>query len=236
MTSDTPLAPVTPTTKSNSTLEVTPARAREFILDLANLDNAPGERLADGMERLARKFWPWIRTLAASTLRQQPDGSVAPLNMSSPLALGAVLMPGGQPFGPILSFGEMLRAAWRQPTRIERERQILILLADLVKLHIEAGTKPTWEFEVLLQALHAADLMRVCQNAHGEPPCAAPYFIASRRSQRYCSDICSIPAQRAYKRKWWGDYGDANRKQKMAQARRSKAAQKHKPLPRKRHK
>lgn len=48
--------------------------------------------------------------------------------------------------------------------------------------------------------------MRVCRN----PDCPAPYFIAGRRDQKYCSDGCAAPAKRAakllswhrHKRKW----------------------------------
>jgi hypothetical protein len=40
------------------------------------------------------------------------------------------------------------------------------------------------------------------------PDCPhAPYFFATRRSQKYCSDECAIPAQREFKRKWWRENG-----------------------------
>jgi hypothetical protein len=52
---------------------------------------------------------------------------------------------------------------------------------------------------VLLRALHVVDRMRHCPNAG----CPAPYFIARRRSQKYCSDVCALPAQRQFKKDWW---------------------------------
>jgi hypothetical protein len=61
--------------------------------------------------------------------------------------------------------------------------------------------------QVLLRAVEVADRMRRC----GNPDCPAPYFIGRRRSQRYCSDACSLPAQRESKRKWWRDHGDSLR-------------------------
>lgn len=35
------------------------------------------------------------------------------------------------------------------------------------------------------------------------PDCSAPYFIAPKRQQKYCSEICAGPANREAKRKWW---------------------------------
>jgi hypothetical protein len=40
---------------------------------------------------------------------------------------------------------------------------------------------------------------RYCAN----PSCLEPYFIANRKSQKYCSLECSRPSQREFKRRWW---------------------------------
>jgi hypothetical protein len=61
--------------------------------------------------------------------------------------------------------------------------------------------------QVLLRAIDVAPLMRKCPN----PACPAPYFIAARRSRRYCSDVCSLPAQRESKRAWWDQHGHSYR-------------------------
>jgi hypothetical protein len=37
----------------------------------------------------------------------------------------------------------------------------------------------------------------------GNPKCGAPYFIAVRRGQQYCSNECAWPAKKAAKLKWW---------------------------------
>lgn len=58
--------------------------------------------------------------------------------------------------------------------------------------------------QVLLRAVDVADRMRRCPT----PACPAPYFIAQRRSQRYCSDACALPAQREFKRIWWREHGN----------------------------
>lgn len=64
---------------------------------------------------------------------------------------------------------------------------------------------------VLLRGMHVADLMRLCPN----PTCPAPYFIAKRRSQKYCSDACSLPAQREFKKAWWREHGSDWRKLRL---------------------
>ena len=77
---------------------------------------------------------------------------------------------------------------------------------------------------VLLRAMHIADRMRYCQN----PSCPAPYFLAKRRSQKYCSDACSLPAQREFKRAWWQDHGEewrAKRAKKKEAKRGSRKSQ-----------
>lgn len=49
---------------------------------------------------------------------------------------------------------------------------------------------------------------RYCLNAE----CPAPYFFASRHSQRYCSEVCAQSGERETKRKWWAKHGAAWRK------------------------
>jgi len=72
---------------------------------------------------------------------------------------------------------------------------------------------------VLLKALHIVDRMRYCPN----PECPAPYFIAKRRSQKYCSDACALPAQREFKRAWWSDHGNEWRAKRAKKPRSAKA-------------
>jgi hypothetical protein len=37
----------------------------------------------------------------------------------------------------------------------------------------------------------------------GHEDCPAPYFIAKKRWQKFCSEACAGPANRESKRKWW---------------------------------
>jgi len=60
------------------------------------------------------------------------------------------------------------------------------------------------EISVLEAALYhlqedVEDLAKHCRNVG----CTAPYFIAEKPWQKYCSPECSAPATRDAKRKWW---------------------------------
>ena len=45
------------------------------------------------------------------------------------------------------------------------------------------------------------DLAKYC----GHVDCPAPYFIAKKRAQKFCSEECAGPANRESKRKWWSE-------------------------------
>lgn len=61
--------------------------------------------------------------------------------------------------------------------------------------------------------LQNADRIKVCAN----PDCPAPYFVAHKAIQRYCSPDCLKLAQREWSRDWW------NRVGKFERARRKKS-------------
>jgi len=47
--------------------------------------------------------------------------------------------------------------------------------------------------------VYHANRLCICRNAE----CPAPYFIAARRDQKFCSNDCASPAKKAAKLKWW---------------------------------
>lgn len=67
---------------------------------------------------------------------------------------------------------------------------------------------------LVLACLHLADRFGFCRN----PSCPAPYILASRRDQLYCSDVCAGPAKKAAKLRWWHD--NRGKKSKMRKRRR----------------
>ena len=67
---------------------------------------------------------------------------------------------------------------------------------------------------VLQKALYAfwakASLARVCKNWDR---CPAPFFIARKTQQLYCSDECAAPARLEAKKKWWDKVGKERREE-----------------------
>jgi hypothetical protein len=47
-----------------------------------------------------------------------------------------------------------------------------------------------------------ADRAKRCGNID----CPAPYFIATKRWQKYCTEKCAGPANREAKRQWWHEH------------------------------
>lgn len=62
--------------------------------------------------------------------------------------------------------------------------------------------------QALYQLFRNAAWAKVCAN----PDCSAPYFIADKVNQRYCSDACAKVFQQEWKRRWWTEHGDTWRR------------------------
>lgn len=78
---------------------------------------------------------------------------------------------------------------------------------------------PENEFEEALYILFRnSPRAKVCEN----PDCPSPFFIAGRKSERYCSEDCALVFQREWKRNWWRRKGSESRRQQRAEKRRTK--------------
>lgn len=53
--------------------------------------------------------------------------------------------------------------------------------------------------QVMYHLQRIANRLRHCAN----PECAAPYFLAGKKGQKYCTSRCSGDMQRVQKRDWW---------------------------------
>lgn len=137
----------------------------------------------------------------------------------------------------LLEIRDTLRLIWAEPDLRKREwlvfrlRDELMARADPGLAHAGGGIMgisllkrlppPTAFEQALIVLFKSADRARYCNN----PDCPAPYFFARRRTQKYCSDACALPAQREFKRKWWKEHGDhwrAKRQTKRPHRRKGK--------------
>jgi hypothetical protein len=72
------------------------------------------------------------------------------------------------------------------------------------------GFLPRNEFQAACYALlEKSRFAKYCAN----PDCPAPYFVAHRSTQRYCSPDCLKPFQKQTKLDWWNREGKARRAQ-----------------------
>jgi len=62
---------------------------------------------------------------------------------------------------------------------------------------------------------------RIPLRFRANPDCKAPYFFARRRSQKYCRDLCALPSQKEFKRRWCAEHGEARRKARKASEKKS---------------
>jgi len=69
---------------------------------------------------------------------------------------------------------------------------------------------PENELEEAVYALFRnSSLAKVCEN----PECPAKYFVAQRKSQRYCGKDCALVFQQQWKRNWWKEKGSELRRE-----------------------
>jgi hypothetical protein len=70
---------------------------------------------------------------------------------------------------------------------------------------------PAWTlFEQV--AFHLQEIAKQARRC-GNPECTSPYFFAVKKGQKYCSETCAAPSQRAQKLRWWTENRGKGRKQ-----------------------
>lgn len=62
--------------------------------------------------------------------------------------------------------------------------------------------RPPLRDELNVALFHLQRIGELAKHCRG-PECQAPYFIALKRWQKYCSPECTGPATRDSKRRWW---------------------------------
>jgi len=211
-------------------LETAPFSERPSALEGADVAPPTDSRDANRSARRRRR-----RMAAAEVLRTRDQGRTAETapDASGPStpdrSQGTEADQGRHPaqrLGPLRRLGpeeqranhvwrlrQLLRHVWDQPDKRTREWGIFLLLlttrgeagsGHITLLGFPGPLPPPTPFEeALLHFVDIGDRARHCQN----PECAAPYFFAARRSQKYCSGECALPAQQESKKRWWDEHG-----------------------------
>ena len=193
-------------------------RVEQFLLDLANLRETDAASVARFQERYSEFLFP---------VPEERKVGVAFKSSQS----GIYGVKGFPRF--IFNLQFLLRRAWERPTPLDRETH---LSQTLLKVHeqflrvTERKRAGGMEYDAIWQAFgrivigltHAqrvSDRMRRCENSS----CPAPYFVARKRTQKYCSEECAAPAQREQKKAWWNEHGEEWRKEHGKKSKTGKA-------------
>jgi hypothetical protein len=157
--------------------------AGDFLREMANLRD-------DGIVRFQQRYDPYFNRYEKSELLQLRDELRA-------------LWTGGKQMPETIAadWDEDLAAAsgtlleeWICNRWLRRNRGGLVILFG--DIQADPYVLPA----LLAYSAHLCrKRMQVCLNGD----CPAPYFVASRRDQRYCSHECAAPAMRAAKRRSW---------------------------------
>jgi hypothetical protein len=134
----------------------------------------------------------------------------------------------------ILPMRNLLRELWHGGERADRIAREL-LFADYHLPGDERGPLGVWkpvgvdwrrgtitynpEYEYqgpLYDLLKCSRLAKVC----ARPGCAAPYFVAGRITQQYCSTDCADSVQDEYRLNWWRANGNKWRKKRRLKRRK----------------
>jgi hypothetical protein len=193
--------------KPETLARVTPASARKFILELANLADDKS-----AMGRFERKFADFLPA------HFKENQHASPLTDPRNKILWSLQLRNG------------LRNIWDAPDVRTREWGIFRIV-DAISIQrsnpvsfsyavfdrstdgrIVALPRPTRLETIFAYLFNHVNKLRVCPN----PECPARYFVATRKGQKYCSEVCSLPAQREYKRRWWSKNGGNWRRRQIS--------------------
>lgn len=181
-----------------------PSQAKDFLVTVANLRDDKA-----GLRRLRARFPDVLdqvkRTMVAT---YSPKVYRPGTPEHDEWARKSWLMP----------LRDTLREIWRAPDARAKEWGLFRIsqdfflrgYPDMIQRSASNGTDfllsweaPTRTEQFLLELLKWADFLRYCAN----PDCAAPYFIAAKRRQKYCHTECAKPTQRESKKRWWAKNG-----------------------------
>lgn len=191
---------------------VAPEEARSFLKELANLRN---DNLA--VVRFEKSFPEFLNRHDSQT------HIVESVEAQDGIATSSGAQTFDYRYHSLFELRNQLREVWRTDEPDVREWRAAQFVAEptmTVRFAAASGPPaPTPFQQAAVHLFRVAATMRYCQN----PECPAPYFFAKRKSQMFCSDICTRPSQRAHKLRWWNETGKARRKSRAGKPKRRNA-------------
>lgn len=188
-------------------------RLRAFLEEFANL----GDR-SEALSRFYRLFYDMLPPIGSVRHLCTRHRLWERLNLSEP----SEAQVQGQLSRLYIGLRDWLRSAWVAKDKRARLWLLHELISNEAYLHtdqrlvltviafangpiinVKLGSPTPFEQAAVYLLNYPAVRTRVCKNAD----CRAPYFLADKRNQLYCSETCALPAQRRFKRLWWRQNG-----------------------------
>jgi hypothetical protein len=176
-------------------------RPRLLLIEVANMGD-------DRVTRFRRKCRGWTHCEAEEVLRLRDE-----LRLLWP---GRSIDIGDKETGPVFvqELTVSSRSAWAMDVQEEYDylglEEIICgawlgrfgspLAIDRTRMH-GLIRMALWSLPNAVAVAYSAycEMLRYC----GNPDCAAPYFIAKRKDQRYCGEECASPAKKDAKLRYW---------------------------------
>jgi hypothetical protein len=210
---------------------VSPLRAERFLWDLANLsDDAFEDFATKALTNFEKRYGDILPSQWNLAVRQKELNAAQ--EAATPGSLLSLIDPTTNATSPDLR--NAVRHIWVSPDRRTREWQAfrLIDMAGIKGGYLPTDNNPRSKYDPMEAWWQCSDLIppltplehclrhliskgskaTVCQNKQ----CRSPYFFAIRKSQKYCSERCALPAQRAFKLAWWNRTGKQRRGRRRA--------------------
>ena len=207
--------------ETRDNLAATPTKLLEALTDLANLTDDES-----AFRRFAGRWPAFSRVL---------DFDPAPTDNYGGYSYGERItrMPANLPtrFLHIWQEREAVREIWKGNS----EKLTFVLFGSLDDVYADPDPEWPWppqlkvdwqrgefvyiprtEFDkAVYELFRSSSLAKRCAN----PDCPAPYFIAGRTTQQYCSEKCSGVLHRAHKLRWWKEHGSEWRRKRSRRKR-----------------
>jgi hypothetical protein len=189
--------------------------ARRFLTELANLrdGDAAAERFEMRFERFQRSSGSGLQTFIVDIADCIDDASL----------IGKQTIDSRH--HDLFTMRDELRLIWTTGDLKTKEWRIFLFRVDphtsVDVLSAMAPPPPNAFHQAVMYLFKWAAKTRLCRN----PNCSSPFFLARRKTEKYCNEDCALPAQRASKRDWWRKHGDEwRRKRRAARHRNSSSA------------
>jgi hypothetical protein len=193
-------------------LQITAIRAEKFLTHLANLND-------EGFDRFWRTYGTFFPEGAFALSEEvEREYRSAPGLQSGEVPSGGAWLQRTEELSPkeklelvrreVLRMRDKLREAWVIADPRQKDWRLFLLRIEFNQIAARTVEqmleRPQSGLDSAIGRLSKIpDRAKFCANPMG---CQTPYFIAARRSQKYCSEPCAAPAQREHKEQWWKDH------------------------------